>query len=276
MKVFKKCLSAVMTSLTIMASLPVASSYAAPAPSTDPQFYIDFTVEADGKIRGDVMLANVPNLSAIGFHINLGDGFEFVPLPDDPGYYTEIKTQFHGAYADALIDDQRLFFAGASVTSENVNGHFLSFYVERTAQSTDYNSTGEIEFVSGGLDGIYDNGSYIYNPPHIIIPIDTPPILESGEFIYGDADDDGYVDASDAGRIMSAISENGGAISIASFTESTLTYLPTYRTAFAADVNTDGYISNDDVSAILNYYVTIGAGTPYTGNINTVDIYEIY
>ena len=235
MKVLKKSLAAIVAALTIMASFPVASSYAAPDPTTDPQFYIDFTVEADGKIRGDVMLANVPNLSAIGFHINLGDGFEFVPLPDDPGRYTEIKTQFNGAYADSLIDDQRLFFAGASVTSENVNGRFLSFYVERTAQSTDYNSTGEIEF-SGGVDGIYDNGSYIYRPPHIIIPVDTPPILESGEFIYGDADDDGYVDASDAGRIMSAISENGGAISIASFTESTLTYLPTYRTAFAAPV----------------------------------------
>ncbi len=259
--------------LSTLIAVPIMNTNAAPPPSNNPQIYIDFTVD-NGRMRGDVVFNNVPEVASAGFNIELGDGLKFVPYSGSR-YISNCHENFNGMYYFNIIDDQNVAFVYASAAQEDLNGTFFSFYVEPTNVSVPSNSTGNVIFQGLGYLG-NDHGSFYSASGSSSIIIETPVILESGEFIYGDADDNTVVDGSDVTRIMAAINEYGNDIPLSSFTENTLTKLPTYTTAFASDVNNDGYIDSTDYTAVLQYYGLMLAGSPYTGNIGTVDIYEIY
>ena len=226
-------------------------------------------------MRGDVIFNNMPQIRGCAFRILLGEGLEFVPYRGT-NYLSNYGDGMYGLRTfNPFNNNHGLTFVYASTEDEDWDGCMFSFYVEPTDSYLPTNSSAYIDF--GNNYGYLENSSgRFYGPPTISTGVDLPVISETGEFMYGDANDSGNVDGSDTTKIQSAITENGGPIDLSAFSEGDLTALPSYKTAFAADVDNDGYITSNDASAVLSYYVIVGSGLTYTGNIGTTDIYEIY
>lgn len=106
--------------------------------------------------------------------------------------------------------------------------------------------------------------------------MNTPDILESNEYLVGDINGNGVVDGIDATRVLRACDLNGGDIKIKNINGNFTNEIPDLRSAYAADVNKDGFISQADADLLLKYYTTIISGIEYNGNIGKIDIYEIY
>ena len=277
MKKFKKTIVAGLAAAMTMTAVPMINSSAAQATNSVPKMYLDFTIESDGDIRADVVIENMPDFTTSGFHVELGEGFKFTTSNEGDDYVT-----FGNPYAGSLvnINDHELAFATMNATAKNYNGHFVGFYVERTDVNNVFNSTGNVVFynIPNAPCMITDAEHHItiYNPANGTGGINTPEILESNEYLVGDINGNGVVDGIDATRVLRARDLNGGDIKIENINGNFTNEIPDLRSAYAADVNKDGFISQADADLLLKYYTTIISGIEYNGNIGKIDIYEIY
>lgn len=253
------------------------NSSAAKAANNAPQMYLDFTVESDGDIRADVIIENMPDFTTSGFHVELGEGFKFTTSSEGDDYVT-----FGNHYAGSLgkINDHELAFATINATAQNYNGRFVGFYVERTDVNNSFNSTGNVVFynIPNASDKIVDVEHFItiYDSAQGTEGMNTPEMLESNEYLVGDVNGSGVVDGIDATRVLRACELNGGDVKIENINGNFTKEIPDLRSAYAADVNKDGFISKADADLILRYYTLIISNMSYDGNIGKVDIYEIY
>lgn len=277
MKKFKKTIVAGLAAAMTMTAVPMINSSAAQATNSVPKMYLDFTIESDGDIRADVVIENMPDFTTSGFHVELGEGFKFTTSKEGDDYVT-----FGNPYAGSLvnINDHELAFATMNAKAKNYNGHFVGFYVERTDVNNMYNSTGNVVFYNAPNAPCKitddEHNITIYNPASGTGTMNTPDILESNEYLVGDINGSGVVDGIDATRVLRACDLNGGDIKIENINGNFTNEIPDLRSAYAADVNKDGFISQADADLLLKYYTIIISGKEYNGNIGKVDIYEIY
>lgn len=277
MKKLKKTITAALTTAIVISAVSAINSSAAKAANNAPQMYLDFTVESDGDIRADVIIENMPDFTTSGFHVELGEGFKFTTSSEGDDYVT-----FGNHYAGSLgkINDHELAFATINATAQNYNGRFVGFYVERTDVNNSFNSTGNVVFynIPNASDKIVDVEHFItiYDSAQGTEGMNTPEMLESNEYLVGDVNGSGVVDGIDATRVLRACELNGGDVKIENINGNFTKEIPDLRSAYAADVNKDGFISKADADLILRYYTLIISNMSYDGNIGKVDIYEIY
>ncbi|GEM_PF-1831668 len=280
MKNLRALLSAItlsLTAATAISAVPVINSSAAQAANNEPKVYLDFVVESDGDIRADVVMENMPEISSGSFYVALDEGLRFTK--DTEGYDNEILNSLRGAStAYNIISDNLAVFSFSNQSDRNLNGHIVGFYVERTQFNNPYNSTGKIDFKSsrntfGFLLGI-DSG-FMYYPEDGLGSVNTPDMLESNEYLVGDVDGDGRINASDTSHVLRQV-QVYSEIKISDFNGNYNDAIADLRGAYAADVNKDGYITQADADLILRYYTLMMSGKPYDGEIGKIDIYEIY
>lgn len=277
MKKFKKTIMAALTAAMAISAVPAINSSAAQAANNEPKMYLDFTIESDGDIRADVVIENMPDFTTSGFHVELGEGLKFTKSSEGRDFVT-----FGNSYTSSLgkIGDHELVFATMQTKAENFNGHFVGFYVERTDVNNAFNSTGNVVFYNtpNAQNSIVDveHKITVYDPANGTEGMNTPEMLESNEYLVGDVDGDGVVDGIDATLALSASKHHGGSIRIEELNGNYTDEIPDLRSAYAADVNKDGYISQADADLLLKYYTIIISGMSHDGNIGKVDIYEIY
>lgn len=82
-------------------------------------------------------------------------------------------------------------------------------------------------------------------------------------YMLGDVNNDYYVNAVDASRIMVALKnhglQRGMAVSVSYVQANLSDWFPNAACAVAADVDKDAYISYDDADKILEYAANVGA-----------------
>lgn len=277
MKKFKHAAISGLAAVVTLAAVPTIHMSSAQAADDAPKMYLDFTVESDGDIRADVVIENMPDFTTSGFHVELGEGLKFTTSSEGEDYET-----FGNHYAGSLvqINDHELAFATINAKARNYNGRFVGFYVERTDANNAFNSTGNVVFYNtpNASNGIVDVEHFItiYDPANGTEGMNTPVILESNEYLVGDVSGNGVVDGIDATRVLRACELSGGDIKIKDINGNFTNEIPDLRSAYAADVNNDGFISQADADLLLRYYTIIISNMSYDGNIGKVDIYEIY
>lgn len=276
MKKFKKAIVAGLAAVMTMAAVPMINSSAAQAANDEPKMYFDFVVESDGDIRADLVIENMPEFDYCGFHVVLGDGLKFSKSTE--GREVTSLGNPGNRYYDRLGDHESVL-AMASVSFENEDNRLVGFYVERTSVNSMFNSTANIVFTDTGnafdCFGFSRTNTIIYKPSEGIGSVNTPEMLGADEYLVGDVSGDGRADASDASRVLRQV-KNYGTIKISDFNGNYNDAITDLRSAYAADVNKDGFISQEDADMILRYYTLMLSNKPYDGNIGKVDIYEIY
>lgn len=229
-----------------------------------------------GDIRADVVIENMPDFTTSGFHVVLGEGLKFSTSSEGDEYDT-LNNNYTSSFNK--VRDQEIVFATTNAKAKNYNGHFVGFYVERTAINNIFNSTANIEFryETNLSDMIVDDENHItiYNPLKDIGSMNALEMLESHEYRVGEVSGDGRIDGSDASHVLRQI-ELYGTVKISDINGNYNDAITDLRSAYAADVNKDGYISRADADMILRYYTEIISGGNYDGNIGKVEIYEIY
>ncbi|MCM1008638.1 MAG: dockerin type I repeat-containing protein [Ruminococcus flavefaciens] len=274
MKKFKHAAISGLAAVVTLAAVPTIHMSSAQAADYAPKMYLDFTVESDGDIRADVVIENMPAFATCGFHVVLDEGLRFAKSSEGE----DMEGMADGMYGYKIIDDNIATCTYMQSHDEDLNGHFVAFYVERTEVNNPFNSTGKILFRTVPISDMVstmDDG-YIYNPSQGTGSINTPEMLESNEYLVGDVSGNGVVDGIDATRVLRACELSGGDIKIKDINGNFTNEIPDLRSAYAADVNNDGFISQADADLLLRYYTIIISNMSYDGNIGKVDIYEIY
>ncbi len=276
MKKVKKSIVAALTAATAISAVPAINSSAAQAASNEPKMYLDFVIESDGDIRADVVIENMPEFDSCSFHVVLGEGLKFSKSTEG-----REKNSFDNSGMSKFIriGDHEASFAMANLSFENEDNRLVGFYVERTSVNNMFNSTANLEFRYTPYASDYfansKTNTTIYSAAENIGSIYTPDMLESNEYLVGDVDGNGIINPSDTSHVLRQI-KYYGTKKISDFNGDYNDAIEDLRGAYAADVNKDGYISQEDADMILRYYTLIMSDKPYDGDIGKIDIYEIY
>lgn len=276
MKFLKPIITSFLTTATAVCSLTAISSYAAVPVNVDPNIYIDIAIEATGAIRADVIMENVPEFNNAALRFDLGTNWEALTLPDGTVDFVCYGNTITHAMSDAVYkpttNGNYLTITSAKYQDYNFNGTFVSFYIKK---SDTFNwSSASINFVRNPVNySITDSkGNEYFNSILEIAPI----MVGTGEYIVGDVNNSLFVDGIDATLILQFVQLNDNPVSISNINDYFNEIIPDLRSAYAADVNKDGYIDETDAQLTLRYYTEIISGSEYSGYIGTADIYEIY
>lgn len=277
MRLLKSIIASFLTTATAVCTLTAMNSYAANPVSTDPNIYLDITIEDTGAIRADVIMENVPEFNNAAFQFNLGQNWEAV---------TKLNGEPKLKYTDRTMNDASLKFAtytpsdngnyvtmtAANYEDMDFNGTFISFYIKKS-DTFDWTSAG-INFIQNpNYYKITDSKGNEY----FDAILETAPIMVgTGEYIVGDVDNSLFVDGIDATLILQFVRLNDNSVSISDINSHFNEIIPDLKSAYAADVNKDGFIDETDAQLTLRYYTEIISGSEYSGYIGTTDIYEIY
>lgn len=276
MKKVKKSIVAALTAATAISAVPVINSTAAQAASNEPKMYLDFVIESDGDIRADVVIENMPEFDSCGFHVVLGEGLKFSKSTEGREVVSLGNPAMRGYNR---IGDHEVALTMSDLLFENEDKRLVGFYVERTAVNNAFNSTANLEFRNTGNSNDYfansKTNTTIYSAVGNVGSIYTPEMLESNEYLVGDVDGNGIINASDTSHVLRQI-KYYGTKKISDFNGDYNDAIEDLRGAYAADVNKDGYITQEDADLILRYYTLMMSDKPYDGEIGKIDIYEIY
>lgn len=257
---FKKTLCGILSTAVVAASSSAFSALAA-----TPQIYPDIVFE-NNQYWVYIRAEDFADLDAGGFHITLGSGWKLAMdgmYPD----YNNLSNHVEFAQDSTLGDPNRYFFVAFAngVKKEQI----VKFRVTKTGSYSISSATIKISYIEG--DVLKDSqGKTIAGEEY-----STPVMLKAREYIVGDADGDGRVDASDASCILTAI-ENHPTYSVKVIQNTFNNYFPGAKASAAPDANQNGYINNTDAEKIMDYYVDIATHHEYTGPIGTVDVYEVF
>lgn len=282
MKKMKKIIASLAVSALSLCSIPFIGASAAPPPSNQPRIYIELTEDSTG-IRADVIMENVPNFrnAVIGFDMGESWGcviadennaeLPWVEVTADDDYIVNqwYQTNTNKRYACVSVGN-------VNSVEKNHNGVVASFYIEKTDS---------FELSDSGLNlyhGTYAefmmitkaDGTNLFEETYYNSPI----MLEADEFMYGDVTGDGLISGSDAMWTLSTYNQYGRV----KVTDLYNDYLPNIRdmkAAYAADVNKDGYIDDEDADIILYTYTQLSSGKNFDqidGIVGEIDVYEVY
>lgn len=266
LKKIKRMLAAALSTVIIGSSISAINAFA-----TQP-VYVDIVYDSVTMTYWANVKCNL-TINAAGFHLKFGSGWDIVTKSNglvnfkgnnDFNQYICLKGNDY--------EQEGLFvtIAGASDV-ECSNDTIISINIRKTSSYSPTNATANINIV--------DNDMFANSQERIIESSNSgtyiSPMLRADEYIVGDADGDGRVTATDCSTVSAAVN-NYGNMNVFSIRNTYKNYFPSAKAAAAADANQNGLISNNDASAILNYYATSGTGGTYNGNIGKIDIYDIY
>lgn len=272
----KKFIAPLMAASLVAGTMPLTNVSAA----SDPRIYVDLTYEdGNDNVRADIMFENMPKVKNGGFHIEVGDGWNLVM-----GRFNKPKVSYTDCTsAEAQFSvkpkedgDNDLFIAFANDAAYNVNGRFISFYLTKDKSLNSDNSEVNVVFkpaTSNSIDYIKgENGNIIisenYNPP---------VMLESREYLVGDVNNDGYVNAMDASDVLSAVKSNNNKPLIVKDIERTYkSMFPDAVCPASPDASQDGMISRIDVDVILDYYMDMSTDGVNNSRVGKLDFYEFF
>ncbi len=258
---------------TLLASAIVASSASAIyASATAPSAYVDITY-SNGMYIANVIFENVPDITITSFTVNVGDGWD-VADRTDWGISCTSGTTFA---SNNMIEIEQfggndlVVILGYTSNDRDVNGTVFRFPVTKNSNFTDSNAKINISF-EGGMLATESGTNYVEdeeNAPQ------NPVMLKANEFIVGDANGDGTVDASDSSTILNGI-ENHPIYKVYNIRKTYNNYFPGAKSASAPDANRNGFINQTDADLVLDYYVDKMVGNAYSGPIGTIDVYEVF
>ena len=257
---FKSIITSFITTTTAICSLSAVNAYAAEPAASDPNIYIDMTIEESGAIRADVIMENFPEFNNAAFQFDLGTNWEALTLADGTVdficYGNTITHAMSDAFYRSTNNGNYLTITSAKYQDYNFNGTFVSFYIKKS-DTFNWSSAG-INFIKNPINyTITDStGNEYFNSI-----LETAPIMVGAdEYIVGDVNNSLFVDGTDATLIDPYLNEA----------------IHDLRSAYAADVNKDGCINETDAQLTLEYYTEVISGSEYSGYIGSTDIYEIY
>ncbi len=250
---------------TLLASAIVASSASAIyASATAPSAYVDITY-SDGVYTANVIFENMPEIQATAFSINIEDGWELV-INDDEFVLSDTNSFYNQASSNVtyITESGIPYVAFAFGSDHDVNGVAVSFSIRKTSNFSSSTSAINIDFIA--LNSSTTN--YIDTD-------ENPIMLKANEFIVGDANGDGIVDATDSSTILAGI-ENHPTYKVYNIRKTYHNYFIGAKAAAAPDANQNGYINQTDADLVLDYYVDKTVGNAYSGPIGTIDVYEVF
>lgn len=275
----KKFISPLMAASLVAGTLPLTNVSAA----SDPQIYVDLTYEdGNDNVRADIMFENMPNIKCGGFHVEVGDGWNLVmrnsnnlkePLTNKS---QTIAWQVMSSLKIVKDGDNDLFIMFADDVAYDLNGNFLSFYLEKNENFNSGNSEVNVVFKSS------QNAEDIILGKNNVHIIDSgtdhsPVMLEAREYIVGDVNNDGYVNAMDASDVLSAVKSNNNKPLIVKDIERTYkSMFPDAVCPASPDASQDGMISRLDVDVILDYYMDMSTDGVNNSRVGKLDFYEFF
>lgn len=267
---FKKFLAPLLAAAITASAMPVSSVSA-----VGPRVFVDITYEDNEKVRADIIFDNIEPASCGGFHIYIGDGWDFV-LDDGDIAGTSNGCKSKSVTLHTQKNGEKGFFITFHGSANyNLNGRFYSFYLEKNENFNSKNADVNVVFQAES-QYIYDLIGTYQGTEFISAKTDTaPPMLEAQEYIIGDANNDGRVNAIDASWIRMATTNNK------SYTVDTIKY--TYKSIFpeancaaAPDADLDGHINFIDADKISEYYADMSTDEQNNSDIGKREFYEIF
>ena len=156
----------------------------------------------------------------------------------------------------------------------DLNGKFYSFYLEKNENFNSKNADVNVVFQS--TPSVEDMVASCTGTQFITAETDTaPPMIETQEYMIGDANNDGRVNAIDASWIRMK-TDNNKQYTVKNIIRSYKDIFPEANCAAAPDADSDGYISFIDADAISQYYADISTIGYSNTNIGKLEFYEIY
>lgn len=274
MKKFKKVLSTIMAASIVSGSVSAINALA-----TSPRIYVDIVYEDANTPRADIYFENMPTLRAGGFHIALGDGWEAVTSIINGEEVVEFSRENATIPSFCLArwsEDYNAVFITFSGNTYNydVNGKFVSIYIQKTANYTSQNATANLLVLDG--DGLWhypDNGTEVDCLEEFAES--NPIMLRADEYMIGDATGNHVIDARDASEILSGINSTG-LLSVHEIRNSYKNIFVNAESPAAPDADQNGYINSSDANAVLSYYAGSATGGTYEGSIGSISVYETY
>lgn len=227
-----------------------------------------------------IVMENLPDVFSGGFHVELAKGWDLVMDGSDIDYTTEGCTASQAGQLEVKLDcltftDENDVFIGFGTSdNKNYNGDFLKFKVKKNKYYSASTSAINIRFIPDDIIVKKISGDPKKNKELILGEDYQPPVmLDSTQFVVGDADGDGIVDSFDASVLLNAL-EKQSAFNVQAIRHTYKNYFPAALCAAAPDADKSGIINNTDVSRIMNYYSTIATGGTYTGTVGKVEVFE--
>ena len=272
-KTCKKIISMIVSVYIVLMLFVTCSFYRAYAiPGSDPRIYVDIVYENGGTIRADVIVENMPNIRTGAFYLNVGAGWTI--LPNNHGNTKGLRIDSDdtinlGQYSIAENGTGRfLVFLNTDDNGYDYNGRLCYFHIERTSINNPMNSTLNCTFGdSGGLYGV--------NFVDITNQAVNPVMLSSYEYLIGDADGNGIIDARDATKILTATT-NLTIYNVYSIRNSYTSIFPDAACAAAPDGNEDGVIDSSDATVVMQAYMAMSVGNTPSSNVGQIAIYEVF
>lgn len=270
----KKLLAPLMAVSLVAGAMPVANVSA----ESKPKIYVDLTYEEDGDIRADIMLENTPNISEGSFHVEFGDGWKLKKRSDGRLYATNNTCDSHDCIGVVSMpyDDNDVFvtFSSIDIAGFDLNGSLYSIYLEKSENFNPNNATANVVFQSSSVtnDMLSLNGKCVLgsNNNH------SPVMLEAHEYIVGDVNNDGMVNAVDSTCIFTALKNKDNSYNVNDIKYTYKSLFPDALCAAAPDANSDGTIEHNDAMLIMQYYADLSTGHENNSGVGRRDIYEIF
>lgn len=269
---FRKTVSTLMA-----ASVAAGSLSAINAMAVSPEIYVDIVYEDSTTIRADVMFENMPALYAGGFHVEIGEGFDFVLTSS--GNVKQRRTDRTIVDCDAVATrlqepGDTFFVAFAHEENIDLNGNLISFYITKSDTYTSTNATVNISFENGDYLTYrqYIDGGVEFTD--VIEDSSVPTMLKSEEYIIGDADGNHIITPTDSAVVLSAT--NNSILTVYDIRNTYTNIFPNADSAAAPDATRDGLISSADADAILDGYSEMQTNLSYDGIIGKIDVYEVF
>ena len=268
----KKFLAPLMAAVITASAIPVSTVTAA-----SPRIFVNITYENNERIRADIMFENIEDCCAGNFHVEVGDGWNLAY--DNEGKIEFLRNNCNSKEDIVVLEPRSTndFVLGFFVNGDrNFNGHFGSVYLEKNSNFSPTNAKVNVVFSNGGR---FDDFLINQNDDYIIgaDSFNVPPMLSANEYIIGDANNDGRVNAIDATWINMATGENNTQSYIVDEIKYTYkNYFPEANCAAAPDATLNGVIDYTDVEAIVQYYVDMSTTGQNNTRIGQREFYEIF
>lgn len=272
----KKFLAPLLAVPVVAGAMPVANVSA-----VSPRIYVDITYENNERVRADIMFENIPDAACGGFHVNIGDGWNFKTKYDPSGdkiYGSDKDCTSKGTVTvqERENGEKGVFLYFTSSKDYNLNGRFYSLYLEKNENFNSKNADVNVVFQATP----YAEDSIADKTGNLFIKADTyyaPVMLEAQEYIIGDANNDGRVNAIDATWINMALEENNTQSLIVDEIKNNYTnYFPEANCAAAPDATLNDVIDYTDAEAIVQYYADMSTIGHSNTRIGQREFYEIF
>lgn len=234
----------------------------------------DSSAAANRKYRVDVKFSGMPKIYDAAFHVNVGSGWT-ISTNSNGGVIRQFSDNVNdnaGVTIQSRIGNLLFFTFSGAPNAADYNGTVVSFYLTKKSGNNSSNSGINVELQEGDH---FTNGFDNEGKPTYLASVLTPVMLQANQYIIGDANGDGYVNAMDASTILS-VTKKTPSLNVYSIRKTYKNYFPKAASPSAPDADRSGVINSTDAEKIVDYYAAVGSGKPYTGSIGKIDVYEIF